>query len=116
MSEKEVMDRFAEERHKARKESDFVRQIRAKTDLSDAKTALKLYNKLIHENYFNTIVGYAFLEELRDTILEENAAAEEKTIRAKKMWIHWYSTVLRVSLKHCVSKRKRPANVRKRSC
>lgn len=77
MSEKEVMDRFAEERHKARKESDFVRQIRAKTDLSDAKTALKLYNKLIHENYFNTIVGYAFLEELRDTILEENAAAEE---------------------------------------
>lgn len=77
MAEKAVVDHFAEERRKARKESDFVRQLRVKTDLTDAKTALKLYNKLIKENYFNTIVGYAFLEELRDTVLKDGAATEE---------------------------------------
>lgn len=69
MAEKEAADQFDEERRSARRENDFVRQIRAKTDLSDAGKALKLYDKLIRENYFKTMVGYAFLEELRDIII-----------------------------------------------
>lgn len=34
----------------------------------------------------------------------------------EKRWILWCSIVLPVSLKHCVSKQKHQANVRKRSC
>lgn len=77
MAEKEAADQFDEERRSARRENDFVRQIRAKTDLSDAGKALKLYDKLIRENYFKTMVGYAFLEELRDIIIRGGAAREE---------------------------------------
>ena len=77
MAEKEAADQFDEERRSARRENDFVRQIRAKTDLSDAGKALKLYDKLIRENYFKTMVGYVFLEELRDIIIRGGAAREE---------------------------------------
>lgn len=81
MAEKETNDRYEKERREARRESDIVCQIRKKADLSDARTALKIYNKSIGDKLFRTLVGYAFLEELRETIIksglvEEDALAE----------------------------------------
>lgn len=76
MAEKESGSRLAEERREARRESDLVRQLRAKADLSDGGTALKIYNKVIQDKLFHTLVGYAFMEELREVIIDSGVAEE----------------------------------------
>ena len=45
-------------------------------DLTDAKTALKLYNKIVAEKSFSTIVGYEFLLELRGIIIGSGLVGE----------------------------------------
>ncbi len=57
-------------REQARKEEKMIRSLSEKTDFSDAKTALKLYNKLVTDQYFETVVGYSFLMDLRGRILK----------------------------------------------
>ena len=54
----------------AKKDEELIRQLAKKTDFSDAKTALKVYNKLVVDKIFNTVVGYSFLAELRKVILK----------------------------------------------
>ena len=60
MASTEKTEKITEERKRARKESDMIRQIRAKIDLTDAKAVLKMYNKLIEDKIFETLVGYTF--------------------------------------------------------
>ena len=53
----------------AKKEKDGIDYIRKKTNLSDPDVELRLYNKLLDENIFETEVGTAFLKELQQELL-----------------------------------------------
>ena len=63
------MDRYTfesrESYEKAVKEEELIQQLKKKADLKNNKTVLKLYNKLVAEKTFSTVIGYDFLEELR---------------------------------------------------
>lgn len=60
----------------AKKEAEAVAYIRSQADLTDAKTALKLYNRLIEKGTLQTALGISFLQELRTTALKSGAVAE----------------------------------------
>ena len=62
---------------RARKEAEFIRKADETMDLSDGRTALKLYNKITKEKAFTSIVGYYFLLELRRVIVETGVAGEK---------------------------------------
>jgi hypothetical protein len=61
----------------ASQEQESVNILRAKADLSNPRTALKVYNKLTENRTFKTVVGLAFLKELQNTILNSGIAKEE---------------------------------------
>ncbi len=65
------------EYEKAKKEQETVAYIRANTNLSNIKVVAKLYASLIEKETFDTIIGYSFLEELRQLLLSENMITEE---------------------------------------
>ena len=78
---KEVFDSFMFESREAydcaKKENEVVKQIRKKMDLDDPKVALKVYNKAVTGKIFDTVIGYSFLAELRETIIKAELATEE---------------------------------------
>ncbi len=59
---------------RAKKEAEFIRKAEQTMDLTDGKTALKLYNKIVKEKIFSSMLGYEFLFELRDVIIESGVA------------------------------------------
>ena len=75
------MDRYTfesrESYEKAGKEEELIQQLKKKADLKNNKTVLKLYNKLVAEKTFSTVIGYDFLEELRTQILKSGIVSEE---------------------------------------
>ena len=75
------MDRYTfesrESYEKAVKEEELIQQLKKKADLKNNKTVLKLYNKLVAEKTFSTVIGYDFLEELRTQILKSGLVSEE---------------------------------------
>lgn len=52
------------------REMNTIANIKEKMNLSDAKVALSLYNQAVSKRTFKTPVGYAFLKNLRDTIIK----------------------------------------------
>ena len=62
---------------RAKKEAEFIRKAEETMDLTDAKTALKLYNKIVKEKIFSSVLGYEFLFELRNVIIESGVAKAE---------------------------------------
>lgn len=52
----------------------------------------------------------------RNRLRQNVVVAVARNILARKMWLLWYPTVLPANSRLCVLRRKRPANVRKRSC
>ena len=62
---------------RAKKEAEFIRKAQKTMDLTDGKTALKLYNKIVKEKIFSSVLGYEFLFELRDVIIETGMAKAE---------------------------------------
>ena len=60
----------------AKKETEKIQKILEKTDISNPKIALKLYNKADSGKIFSTISGYFFLLELRQQILESGLVSE----------------------------------------
>ncbi len=81
MESREKLDNYVFEGRvayeKARAEDEAIQQIRSKADVGNAKTALKLYNKLVSEKMFTTVIGYHFLEELRNVIVTSDIADTE---------------------------------------
>lgn len=61
----------------AKKEYESIQYIKAKTDLSNTSTVLKLYNKLIDKKTFSTIIGYTFLKELQKFIILDGKTEED---------------------------------------
>lgn len=82
MSEKYTVEHFEFENQetyeRALKEHNVISMMKKKYRLTNGKTALKLYEKAIEEKAFTTIVGYSFLEELRQIIRKTGAAGETK--------------------------------------
>lgn len=60
----------------AKKETEIIQKIMESTDISNPKTALKVYNKAVSEKIFSTISGYFFLMELRQGILDSGLVTE----------------------------------------
>ncbi|MGB8453340.1 MAG: hypothetical protein WCD89_13545 [Anaerocolumna sp.] len=61
----------------AEEEQESIHFLCSKTDLSNPVTALKLYNKLIENRTFHTVVAFAFLKELQETILNSGIVKAE---------------------------------------
>lgn len=61
----------------ARKEEEGIRFIKAKTTLNNPQIVLKLYQTLLQQNLFVTPVGFRFLAELRDFLVNSNMVASE---------------------------------------
>ncbi len=80
MAEKETLGSLSFESReaydRAAKETEMIRQIKNKVNISDAKAALKIYNKAVADKVFDTVIGYEFLNELRETILASGVATE----------------------------------------
>jgi hypothetical protein len=81
MMDKNSIEQFtfesSSEYEQAQKELEFIRQLRKNADLTIGKNALKIYNKAVSDKMFETVIGYRFLEELRQTIVQSGVAAEE---------------------------------------
>ncbi len=64
------------ELEEVKKEAEVVAYIRSQADLSDVKTVVKLYNRLIEKGTLGTVLGLSFLKELRSRALDNGAIAE----------------------------------------
>jgi len=53
----------------AKQEQETIEYLKANSDLSKPKTVLKLYSKLTENRTFHTPIGYLFLKELQEIIL-----------------------------------------------
>ena len=90
---------------KAKKEQETVAYIKSNTNLSNIKVVAKLYSSLIEKETFDTIIGYTFLQELRQLLLSQDMITEvalpsipivakdakllyEKTSRKKKISLY----------------------------
>ncbi|MBE5966616.1 MAG: hypothetical protein E7255_06575 [Lachnospiraceae bacterium] len=58
-----------EEYREAKREAESVDYIRTKTDLEDLNKVTKLYYKLADKQTFQSIIGYEFLKELQNKVL-----------------------------------------------
>jgi chaperonin cofactor prefoldin len=61
----------------AKQEEEAIKYLQANTDLTNSASVLKLYNKLTENRTFHTPVGYTFLKELRDTIINNTKIKQE---------------------------------------
>ncbi len=81
MSEKYTVEHFEFEEkeayERALKEYNVIQAIKKKKRLN-AKTSVLLYQKAVEEKTFSTVVGYSFLEELRQIIRKAGVAGEGK--------------------------------------
>lgn len=73
----------------AKKEAEVVAYIRGQADLSNVKTVVKLYNRLIEKGTLSTELGVIFLKELRSRALDSGVVAESSleplpTVEKKK--------------------------------
>ena len=64
----------------AEKEADIISKLVEKTDFSNPRITLKVYNKLVAEKRFSTVTRYFFLLEMRKKILESKLVPEEELI------------------------------------
>ena len=58
----------------AKKEAEGVRYIKAQMQLDDPEVVLRLYQKLVAQNVFETPIGMSFLSELQDYIQANDPA------------------------------------------
>lgn len=65
-----------EELAEGKKEAEVVAYIRSQADLENIKTVVKLYNRLIEKGTLVTVLGRAFLQELRSRALESGTVTE----------------------------------------
>lgn len=67
-----------EEYERAVREEQVVSTLRQKFNRSDVKTVWKIYVKSVEENVFTTAVGYEFLLELRQIVVESGKIPKNK--------------------------------------
>ena len=62
----------------AKKESDIINYIVERMDVSDPQIALKVYYKLLERKDMKTVIGLAFLKQLRDFCIRSGVADESQ--------------------------------------
>ncbi|MCR5797095.1 MAG: hypothetical protein K6G63_04165 [Eubacterium sp.] len=60
---------------RAVKETEVIKTLTEKYDVSNGKVAYKIYMKACNERVFSTVVGYSFMNKLRATIVETGTAS-----------------------------------------
>ena len=63
---------------KARKEVEAIQYIREKTDLNNLELVRKLYDNLMRQQVFETVIGGTFLKELKDRLAESQEMQPQK--------------------------------------
>lgn len=61
----------------AKREWNMIQVLEEKVDFSDLKAGLKVYNKFVAEKTFVTIIGYSFLQNLRQHLIDNGVATAE---------------------------------------
>ncbi len=67
----------AREAVRAAKETEGIRYIRGKMNIENPYVVLQIYNKMVSESMFETVVGYSFLKELQNILYESPVIADE---------------------------------------
>lgn len=66
----EIVDGYVfhtpESAKQAQKEVEGIRYIKKQLDMNHAESVLQVYNRILRENLFKTVVGYSFLRELQE--------------------------------------------------
>ncbi len=77
----------------AKRELETVEYIKANTDLNDINKVLKLYIKLVERKTLRTIIGIAFMNELRDKILSAGIITDSNL---PNIWVEKPNNPIRV--------------------
>lgn len=72
-----------EEAMQAAKETEGVRYIRSKTDMENPKMVLEIYNKMVSQEMFETVVGFCYLKELQNYLYDSHVIADEMILPIK---------------------------------
>ncbi len=67
----------------AAKEVEGVRYIRTKTDLANPEMVLQIYNKMVSQEMFDTVVGYCYLKELQNYLYDARVIADHAILPIK---------------------------------
>ena len=62
---------------RAKREKETIAYLTAKTDISDRKALLKIYNRSVEKGSFQTIIGQQFLTELRKQLVGSGIVSED---------------------------------------
>ena len=62
----------------ARKEAEAIEYLRSKTDFGNMNNLRKLYDRILDRNMMETVVGIAFLKEIRETLVGSGMFTEEQ--------------------------------------
>lgn len=63
---------------KAKKEQEAIIYIKAHTNFNNINQVMKVYNKAIEEKMFSTIIGYEFLKQIRNFIIQKGKLEEDE--------------------------------------
>ncbi len=67
----------------AAKEVEGVRYIRSKTDMDNPEMVLQIYNKMVSQEMFDTVVGHCYLKELQNYLYDARAIADHAILPIK---------------------------------
>ena len=67
----------------AAKETEGVGFIRSKTDLENPEMVLQIYNKMVSQKMFETVVGYCYLKELQNYLYDSRVIADHAILPIK---------------------------------
>ena len=62
----------------AKKEAEAIEYLRSKTDFNNFNQLFNLYNRILDRDMMETVVGIAFLKEIRDTLISCGLFKEEQ--------------------------------------
>lgn len=62
----------------AKKEAEAVEYLRSRTDFGNMNSLRKLYDKILERGMMETVVGIAFLKEIRDTLIDSGMFKEDQ--------------------------------------
>lgn len=62
----------------AKKEAEAIEYLRSKTDFGNMNNLRKLYDRILDRNMMETVVGIAFLKEIRETLVGSGMFTEEQ--------------------------------------
>lgn len=97
------------EAEQAAKEAEGVKYIKTKTNMDDPEAVLKIYNRIIQQNMFETAVGFSYLYDLREYLLSIPFIRKEDVLPIRVVHpalMRDLRSVLRTNVKDSIKKEK----------